>query len=79
MNDSLELYNAHVSISLNLNRGNDSICIGVDNIESALGELGRTGVKLIEETPREGAGGAKIAFLHPKATGGVLVGLYERD
>ena len=36
------------------------------------------GVLLIDETPRLGAGGAKVAFLHPKATGGVLLELKQR-
>ncbi|MEZ4576838.1 MAG: methylmalonyl-CoA epimerase [Desulfobacterales bacterium] len=50
----------------------------VDDIEAALAELKQKGVRLIDETPRMGAGGAKIAFLHPKATSGVLVELCER-
>ena len=36
------------------------------------------GVRLIDEKPRRGAGGAMIAFLHPKSTGGVLLELCER-
>ena len=50
----------------------------VENIEAALTYLKEKGVRLIDETPRKGAGGAKIAFLHPKATRGVLVELCER-
>jgi len=50
----------------------------VENIEEALAELKEKGVRLIDETPRKGAGGARIAFLHPKATNGVLVELCER-
>jgi methylmalonyl-CoA/ethylmalonyl-CoA epimerase len=45
---------------------------------AALDELKEMGIKLIDEKPRNGAGGARIAFLHPKATGGVLVELCER-
>jgi methylmalonyl-CoA/ethylmalonyl-CoA epimerase len=41
--------------------------------------LKEKGVQLIDQIPRHGAGGAKIAFLHPKATGGVLVELCQRD
>lgn len=55
------------------------IAFRVENIEEALEELKAKGVKLIDEKPRMGAGGAKIAFLHPKATGGVLIELCERD
>jgi len=54
------------------------IALRVDNIEAALDELKRKGIQLIDEKPRHGAGGARIAFLHPKATGGVLVELCER-
>ncbi|MBV5316419.1 MAG: methylmalonyl-CoA epimerase [Desulfobulbaceae bacterium] len=50
----------------------------VENIEEALAELKEKGVALIDQTPRIGAGGCKIAFLHPKATGGVLVEISQR-
>ena len=59
-------------------QGIQHIAFRVANIEEALAELKEKGVKLIDEKPRQGAGGAKIAFLHPKATGGVLVELCER-
>ena len=55
------------------------IAIRVDNLEAALAEMKAKGVRLIDETPRYGAGGAKIAFIHPKATGGILLELSERD
>jgi methylmalonyl-CoA/ethylmalonyl-CoA epimerase len=58
--------------------GLQHIAFRVENIESALQELKDKGVRLIDEKPRHGAGGAKIAFLHPKAAGGVLVELCER-
>ena len=47
----------------------------VDNIEEALAKLKEGGARLIDETPRIGAGGAKVAFVHPKSTYGVLVEL----
>lgn len=50
----------------------------VSNLEDKLRRLKEQGVALIDEKPRYGAGGAKIAFLHPKSTGGVLVELCER-
>ncbi len=59
--------------------GIQHIAFRVENIEEALQELKDKGVRLIDETPRIGAGGAKIAFLHPKATAGVLVELCQRD
>lgn len=58
--------------------GMQHIAFRVENIEEALQELKDKGIQLIDQTPRKGAGGAKIAFLHPKATGGVLVELCER-
>lgn len=54
------------------------IAIRVDDIEAALAELKAKGIQLIDETPRNGAGGAWIAFVHPKATHGVLLELCER-
>lgn len=58
--------------------GIQHVAFRVKNIEAALDELKEKGIKLIDEKPRNGAGGARIAFLHPKATGGVLVELCER-
>ncbi len=59
-------------------QGIQHVAFRVENIEEALDELKARGVRLIDETPRKGAGGAKIAFLHPKSTAGVLVELCER-
>lgn len=59
--------------------GFQHVAFRVANIEEALEELKEKGIQLIDQKPRIGAGGAKIAFLHPKATGGVLVELCERD
>jgi methylmalonyl-CoA/ethylmalonyl-CoA epimerase len=49
----------------------------VSNIEEKLEQLKQQGVALIDQKPRYGAGGAKIAFLHPKSTGGVLIEICE--
>jgi methylmalonyl-CoA/ethylmalonyl-CoA epimerase len=51
----------------------------VANIEAKLAELKARGVRLIDERPRRGAHGNLIAFLHPKATDGVLIELCQRD
>ncbi len=59
--------------------GFQHVAFRVENIEEALAELKAKGIQLIDQEPRKGAGGAKIAFLHPKATGGVLVELCERS
>ncbi len=53
------------------------IAIEVEGIEAALALLKVLGVPLIDEAPRAGARGHKVAFVHPKATGGVLVELVE--
>lgn len=53
------------------------ICFEVDDIEVMLDRLKSAKVPLIDETPTIGTGGKKIAFIHPKGTGGVLVELYE--
>ncbi len=60
-------------------QGIQHIAFRVENLEAALAELKAKGVRLIDEKPRIGAGGARIAFLHPKDTQGVLVELCERD
>lgn len=59
--------------------GIQHVAFRVENIEEALAELKEKGVRLIDQTPRNGAGGAKIAFIHPKETNGVLVELCERN
>lgn len=53
------------------------IAVEVEGIEAALAALKALGIPLVDETPRKGARGHKVAFLHPKATGGVLVELVE--
>ena len=59
--------------------GIQHIAFKVDDIEEALEQMRQKGVHLIDEKPRYGAGGARIAFLHPKSTGGVLVELCQRE
>ena len=53
------------------------ICFEVDDIEASLAQLTAAGIPLIDETPRLNAAGKKLAFLHPKGTGGVLIELYQ--
>ena len=55
------------------------IAFRVADIDAALAELKAKGIRLIDETPRRGAGGARIIFIHPKETQGVLVELCERE
>lgn len=58
--------------------GIQHIAFRVDNIEEAIQDMLAKGMKMIDEKPRYGAGGAKIAFMHPKSTNRVLVELSER-
>ncbi|MBQ1674973.1 MAG: methylmalonyl-CoA epimerase [Oscillospiraceae bacterium] len=58
--------------------GIQHVAIRVDDIDKALEELKAKEVRLIDQTPRYGAGNARIAFVHPKATGGVLLELTQR-
>ncbi len=60
-------------------QGFQHVAFRVANLDESLKELKEKGIQLIDQEPRIGAGGAKIAFLHPKATGGVLVELCERS
>lgn len=54
------------------------VAFEVGNIEAALGELKESGVELIDETPRIGAGGLRMAFVHPREAFGVLTEIVER-
>jgi methylmalonyl-CoA/ethylmalonyl-CoA epimerase len=51
----------------------------VEDLEAKLAQLRERGVRLIDERPRKGAHGNRIAFLHPKSTGGVLIELCSRE
>ena len=53
------------------------LCFRVSDLEAALERLKKAGVPLVDESPRPGAGGSRIAFVHPRGTGGVLVELTE--
>lgn len=57
--------------------GMHHICLEVDDIEGMLEQLKSKGVELINETPREGHGGRKYAFIHPRSAFGVMVELYQ--
>jgi methylmalonyl-CoA/ethylmalonyl-CoA epimerase len=53
------------------------VCFAVDDLDGALERCRAAGIRLVDDTPRVGAEGKRIAFLHPSATGGVLVELTE--
>jgi methylmalonyl-CoA/ethylmalonyl-CoA epimerase len=54
------------------------ICYEVDDLDAALARCRAAGYRLVDETPRRGAHGRRIAFVHPKATGGILLELTAR-
>ncbi|MDO5062822.1 MAG: methylmalonyl-CoA epimerase [Peptostreptococcaceae bacterium] len=58
--------------------GIQHVALRVDDIEGAIAEMKEKGYQMIDESPRYGAGGARIAFMHPKTTGGILLELSER-
>lgn len=53
------------------------VCYRVTNLDAALSAAKAAGYRLVDETPRHGAGGHRIAFLHPKTTAGILIELTE--
>jgi methylmalonyl-CoA/ethylmalonyl-CoA epimerase len=53
------------------------VCVLVEDIEAAMAELRAAGVELLDERPRPGAGGCRVAFVHPRAAAGVLLELKE--
>ena len=59
-------------------QGIHHVCLHVENIKLAIEELMEAGVELIDRTPRVGAEGYLIAFIHPRSTGGVLLELAEK-
>jgi methylmalonyl-CoA epimerase len=58
--------------------GVQQVAFRVDDLQTLLDRLKAAGIQLIHEHPVDGAHGSKIAFVHPKSTGGVLVELLER-
>ena len=53
------------------------VCYRVPDLDAALERCRRAGYRLVDEVPRQGAGGRRIAFVHPKATAGILLELTE--
>ena len=53
------------------------VCLEVEDLDAALAELKARGVRLIDHSPRVGAFGCRVAFIHPKAAAGVLLELKE--
>lgn len=53
------------------------VCVRVERISETLATLREKGAEIIEPAPRIGAGGRRVAFIHPRSTGGVLLELVE--
>ncbi len=53
------------------------VCFSVDDLDGTLARCRESGIELIDDAPRIGAEGKRIAFLHPRSTGGILVELSE--
>ncbi len=53
------------------------ICVKVENIEDAIGHLNENGFEMLDKIPRAGASGSRVAFIHPRSFGGVLIELKE--
>lgn len=60
-------------------QGIHHVALGVENIGQRIGEIREKGIKMIDEKPRLGAHNANVAFIHPKATAGVLFEFCERN
>jgi len=60
-------------------RGLHHVCVLVDDLDAALSEMRARGVRLIDEAPRTGAGGCRVAFVHPTSASGVLLELKEEQ
>ncbi|HAQ08565.1 MAG TPA: methylmalonyl-CoA epimerase [Bacillus bacterium] len=54
------------------------VALGVDSIQERIDEMKTRGIKMIHDVPKKGAGGAQVAFMHPKSTGSILYELCEK-
>ena len=58
--------------------GMHHVCFEVDDVAREIGRLAALGYQVLDQEPRRGAHGERLAFVHPKTTRGVLIELYER-
>ncbi|MBX9972943.1 methylmalonyl-CoA epimerase [Cytobacillus firmus] len=54
------------------------VALGVDSIQERINEMKEQGIRMLQEEPKVGAGGAQVAFMHPKSTGGILYEFCEK-
>jgi methylmalonyl-CoA/ethylmalonyl-CoA epimerase len=55
------------------------VALGVESLQERINDMKENGIRLIQDTPKKGAGGALVAFMHPKSTGSILYELCEKD
>lgn len=78
----LEPMSAESAIAVFLKKrgeGLHHVALAVDSIQDRITEIKEKGIRMINETPKQGAGGAMVAFMHPKSTGGVLFEYCEKE
>lgn len=54
------------------------VALGVDSIQDRINEMKEKGIRMLQDAPKAGAGGAQVAFMHPKSTGGILYEFCEK-
>lgn len=54
------------------------VALGVDSIQERINEMKEKGIRMIQDVPKTGAGGAQVAFMHPKSTGSILYEFCEK-
>ncbi|MEH7886846.1 methylmalonyl-CoA epimerase [Bacillus sp. JJ1609] len=55
------------------------VALGVESIQERINDMKENGIRMIQDAPKKGAGGALVAFMHPKSTGSILYELCEKD
>ena len=54
------------------------VALGVDSIQERINQMKEQGIRMLQDEPKIGAGGAQVAFMHPKSTGGILYEFCEK-
>jgi methylmalonyl-CoA/ethylmalonyl-CoA epimerase len=76
--EPLSSYSAIAKYLEKRGEGIHHVALGVESIEERIAEIKEKGVRMINNEPKTGAGGATVAFMHPKSTGGVLYEFCEK-
>ncbi|MFE4522658.1 methylmalonyl-CoA epimerase [Cytobacillus firmus] len=62
----------------NRGEGLHHVALGVDSIQERINEMKEQGIRMLQDEPKVGAGGAHVAFMHPKSAGGILYEFCEK-